>query len=69
MVRVDTHTVTLEVECVLAELGMSELVLVKVWPPPYPGIDHMGEPFAPSHLERERRGTMSCATVQLIIYT
>lgn len=51
MVRVDTDAVTLEVKGILAELGVTKLILVQVRPSPYPGIDHMGKPLPAGHLE------------------
>ena len=50
MIGVDAHTVTLEVKRVLTELGVTELVLVQVWPSPYSGIDDMGKPLASRNL-------------------
>ena len=50
VVWVNTDTVTLQVECVLAEFGMAELILVEIRPAPYPSIDHMRKPFSTSHL-------------------
>jgi len=50
VVRVNTDTVTLQVERVLAEFGMAELIHVEIRPSPYPSIDHMRKPFSTSHL-------------------
>ena len=55
VVGVDTHVVILEVKGELAELDVLQFILVEVWPAPEPSVDHMGEPFPPSYLDRERR--------------
>lgn len=55
MVGVDADAVVLEVKRKLAELDVLQLVLVQVRPTPQPGVDHVGEAFAPSHL-LEKRG-------------
>lgn len=54
VVGVDTHVVILEVKGELAELDVLQFILVEVWPAPEPSVDHMGEPFPPSYLDRER---------------
>lgn len=56
VVRIDTHTVALEVKGKLAVFDMLQFILVQVWPPPQPGIDYMGEPFASSHLKTTIKG-------------
>lgn len=52
VVRIDAHTVTLEVESILTKLCMSQLILVQVRPAPYPGIDHMGKTLTTSNLNK-----------------
>lgn len=51
VVGVDTNTVTLEVESVLAKLGMTKLVLVEIRPSPDPSVDHMGKTLSSSDLD------------------
>lgn len=50
VVRIDTDLVALEVKGVLAELGVFQLILVQVWPPPESGIDDMRKALPSSHL-------------------
>ena len=50
VVRVNTHTVTLEVKCILAKLGMPEFVLVEVRPTPNTSVDNMGKTLTSRHL-------------------
>ena len=72
MVRVHTHIVTLQVEGILAILGMAKFILVEIWPAPNLCVDHMGKPFPTSHLcgyvqyvcgDRERESNSMCAVV------
>lgn len=50
VVRVDTHTVTLQIKGKLAVFDMFQFVLVKIRPTPQTRVDHMGEPFTACHL-------------------
>ena len=50
VVRIDAHLITLQVKGVLTELGMLQLILVQIWPPPQPGIDDMWESLPASNL-------------------
>ena len=51
VVGIDTYTVTLEVESILAELGMAKLVLVEIRPSPDPSVYHMGKTLSSSDLD------------------
>ena len=55
MVRVDTHTVTFQVEGVLTELGVTQLILVEIGPSPYLSINDMRKPLPAGHLGRRKR--------------
>lgn len=61
VVGVDAHTVTLEVESILAELGVAELILVEVRPSPDPGVDHMGKTLPSSDLIKWK--TCECVNI------
>ncbi len=54
MVGVDANRVGLEVEPELAVFDLFELILVEVWPPPYPSVYHVREPFATGNLNRSK---------------
>jgi len=68
MVRVHTHIVTLQVEGILAILGMAEFILVEIWPVPNLRVDHMGKPFPTSHLcgyvHRQRESDSMCVETE-----
>ena len=51
VVGIDANTVTLEVESILAELGVAKLILVEIWPSPDPSVDHMGKTLSSSDLD------------------
>ena len=50
MVGVDADAVLLQVKGILAVLDVLQLVLVQVRPAPNPGVDDVGEAFAPCDL-------------------
>ena len=50
MVGVDADAVLLQIKGILAVLDVLQLVLVQVWPAPDPGVDDVGEAFAPCDL-------------------
>ena len=51
VVGIHADGVGFQVESVLAILDLLQLVLVKVWPPPDTGIDHMGKPLPTCNLK------------------
>lgn len=54
VIGVDAYIVILKVKGKLAEFDMLQFILMQVWPPPQPGVDHMREAFTSSHLGTER---------------
>ena len=51
MVWIDTDTVCLQIECVLAKLQILQLIFVQIWPPPDLGVNNMGESLPGLHLQ------------------
>jgi hypothetical protein len=56
MVWVDAYRVGLEVKTKLAVLDLLQLILVKVGPSPYAGVDHVRKSFPTSNL----KSTIKC---------
>ncbi len=54
MIGVDTHAVTLEVKRILAELGVTELIFMQVWPSPYSGVDDVGKTLSSRNLNNTK---------------
>lgn len=51
VVRVHTHVIVLQIECILTELDMLEFVLMEVRPSPQTSVYDMRETLPPSHLQ------------------
>ena len=65
MIRIDANGIGLEVECVMAAVGATQLVLVEVRPTPNSRVNHVGKTFATCDLFSFHQNNVSPNSFQL----